>query len=95
MEAATNISEGRNDAALEILMRLAQVSSNPKECSEERLMSYMVTMLKSRMNLSKNPPPVAGLFNKDHAKATQLLYKMSPCLFFFFFFFFLKIFLSK
>jgi hypothetical protein len=78
MEAATNISEGRNDAALEILTRLAQVSSNPKG-SEERLMSYMVTTLKSRMNPSENRPPVAELFSKDHAEATQLLYEMSPC----------------
>jgi hypothetical protein len=83
MEAATNISEGRNDAALEILTRSALVSSNPKGSSKERLMSYMVTTLKSRMNLSKNPPPVVGLFNKDHTEATQLLYEMLPCRFIF------------
>lgn len=79
MEAATNISEGRNDAAAEILTRLAQFSSNPKGSSEERLMSYMVATLKSRMNPSENPPPVAELFHKEHAEATQLLYEMSPC----------------
>lgn len=79
MEAATNISEGRNDAAAEILTRLAQLSPNPKGNSEERLMSYMVTTLKSRMNPSGNPPTVGDLFSQEHAEATQLLYEMSPC----------------
>ncbi|XP_062149752.1 scarecrow-like protein 8 [Alnus glutinosa] len=79
MEAATNILEGRNDSAGEILTRLAQVSSNSKGNSEERLMSYMVATLKSRMNPSENPPPIAELFSKEHAEATQLLYEMSPC----------------
>jgi hypothetical protein len=84
MEATTNISKGKNNAALKILTHLAQVSSNSKGSSEERLMSYMVTMLKSHTNPSENPPPVTGLFNKDHTEATQLLYERCRPVFFFF-----------
>uniref|UniRef100_A0A2N9G5Q5 Uncharacterized protein n=1 Tax=Fagus sylvatica TaxID=28930 RepID=A0A2N9G5Q5_FAGSY len=78
METAMNIYDGKNDAALEILTRLAQ-SSNPKGNSEERLTSYWVSALKSRVNSIENPPPVAELFNKEHFESTQLLYNMSPC----------------
>ncbi|KAB1204878.1 Scarecrow-like protein 8 [Morella rubra] len=79
MEAATSICEGKNDAAVEILTRLSQVSLNPKGNSEERLMSHMVATMKSRANPLVNPPPVAELFSKEHADSTQLLYEMSPC----------------
>ena len=44
--AAMNILEGKSQVASEILMRLARFS-NPKGNSEERLMSYWVSALKS------------------------------------------------
>lgn len=79
MEAATNISESKIEAAAEILTRLPQASCNPKGNCEERLMSYMVSTLKSRVSPMENPPPLAELFSTEHAEATQLLHDMSPC----------------
>ena len=78
IDAATNISEGKSQVALEILKRLARFS-NPKGNSEERLMSYWVSALKSWVNSVENPPPVGELFYKEHVKSTQLLYDMSAC----------------
>ncbi|KAK9994551.1 hypothetical protein SO802_024254 [Lithocarpus litseifolius] len=78
IDAATNISEGKSQVASEILARLARLS-NPKGNSEERLMRYWVSALKSRVNSVENPPPVGELFNKEHVESTQLLYDMSPC----------------
>ena len=78
INAATNISEGKSQVALEILMRLARFS-NPKGNSEERLMSYWVSALKSRVNSVENLPPVGELFSKEHVESTQLLFDMSPC----------------
>ncbi|KAK7853892.1 scarecrow-like protein 8 [Quercus suber] len=78
IDAATNISEGKSQVASEILTRLARFS-NPKGNSEERLMSYWVSALKSRVNSVENPPPVGELFYKEHVESTQLLYDMSPC----------------
>ena len=46
IDAATNISEGKSQVASEILTCLARFS-NPKGNSEERLMSYWVSALKS------------------------------------------------
>ncbi|XP_044504296.1 scarecrow-like protein 8 [Mangifera indica] len=77
-EAALAISEGKNDVAVEILTRLSQVS-NSKGNSEQRLMEYMCSALKSRVNPVENPPPVRELFCMEHVKATQLLYDHSPC----------------
>ncbi|GMJ00417.1 SCARECROW-like 8 [Hibiscus trionum] len=78
MEAASAISEGKTDAANEILTRLAQIG-NANGNSEQRLMACMLSALKSRVNPVENPPPVAELFSKEHTTATQLLYDLSPC----------------
>ncbi|KAK8482338.1 hypothetical protein V6N13_060260 [Hibiscus sabdariffa] len=78
MEAASAISEGKTDTANEILTRLAQIG-NAKGNSEQRLMACMLLALKSRVNPVENPSPVAELFSKEHATATQLLYDLSPC----------------
>ncbi|GMI75537.1 SCARECROW-like 8 [Hibiscus trionum] len=78
MEAASAISEGKTDVANEIITRLAQLA-NAKGNSEQRLMACMLLALKSRLNSVGNTPPVAELFSKEHAAATQLLYDMSPC----------------
>ncbi|XWS50476.1 hypothetical protein CRYUN_Cryun12cG0090500 [Craigia yunnanensis] len=78
MEAASAISEGKTDVANEILTRLAQFA-NAKGNSEQRLIECMLLALKSRVNSVENPPPVAELFSKEHAAATQFLYDLSPC----------------
>ncbi|KAJ0099939.1 hypothetical protein Patl1_20186 [Pistacia atlantica] len=59
MEAASAISEGKIDVAGEGLTRLSQ-ASNSKGNSEQRLMEYMCSALKSRVNPVENPPPVNG-----------------------------------
>ncbi|KAF8041851.1 hypothetical protein BT93_A0445 [Corymbia citriodora subsp. variegata] len=79
MEAAAAISEDRTDVAWEILTRLS-VSRNPKGIySEQKLMEYMLSALKSRMSPVDNPPPVAELFTEDHLLSAQSLYDLSPC----------------
>ncbi|CAL1404894.1 unnamed protein product [Linum trigynum] len=77
MEAAAAIYEGKTDSAAEILSRV--VSSGGKGNSEQRLMDYLYSALKSRVNPAENPPPVAELYGKEHAASTQLLYELSPC----------------
>ncbi|KAJ8773201.1 hypothetical protein K2173_028378 [Erythroxylum novogranatense] len=78
VEAASAISEGKSEVVTEILTRMSQVS-NPKGSSEQRLLNYMLKALKSRVNPSENPPPVAELYSKEHYMSTQLLYEVSPC----------------
>ncbi|XP_008234852.1 PREDICTED: scarecrow-like protein 8 [Prunus mume] len=80
MEAATAISEGKSEAAAEILTRLttSQVP-NPRPNSEQRLLEVMTLALKSRVNPVDNPPPVTELFSQEHTGSTQLLYELSPC----------------
>ena len=78
MEAASAISDGKHDAATEILTRLSQVS-NPNGNSDQRLMDCMVLALKSRINPAENPPPMAELFSGEHAESTQLLFEHSLC----------------
>ncbi|XVF50864.1 hypothetical protein PTKIN_Ptkin04bG0137900 [Pterospermum kingtungense] len=78
MEAASAIFEGKSDVANEILFRLAQLA-NANGNSEQRLMECMLLALKSRVNSVENPPPVAKLFSKEHAAASQLLCDLSPC----------------
>ncbi|XP_022724293.1 scarecrow-like protein 8 [Durio zibethinus] len=78
VEVASAISEGKSDVVNEILTRLAQVA-NANGNSEQRLMECMLLSLKSRVNSVENPPPVAELFSKEHAAATQLLSDLSPC----------------
>ncbi|TKY51330.1 Scarecrow protein 8 [Spatholobus suberectus] len=75
-EAATAISEGKFEAATEILTRLSQ-ASNPNNNSDQRFVSCMASALKSRMNHVERPPPVAELFSGEHAESTQLLFQHS------------------
>ncbi|KAI9161742.1 hypothetical protein LWI28_020292 [Acer negundo] len=78
MEAASAISEGKNDVVSEILTRLSQATSL-KGNSEQRLMEYMSSALKSRVNPIENPPPVTELFCQEHIESIQSLYDLSPC----------------
>ncbi|KAM5557410.1 scarecrow-like protein 8 [Rosa sericea] len=78
MEAASAISEGKSEAAAEILTRLTQVT-NPRPNSEQRLLEFMASALKSRVNPVDNPPPVNELFTQEHAGSTQFLYELIPC----------------
>ncbi|KAL5727299.1 RNA helicase [Ranunculus cassubicifolius] len=78
VEIATAISEGNMEIATVKLDHLKQIS-NPQGDSEQRLISYMVSALRSKLNPSENPPPVTELFNGDQIMATQMLYEASPC----------------
>ncbi|TXG70968.1 hypothetical protein EZV62_005903 [Acer yangbiense] len=78
MEAASAISEGKIDVSSEILTRLSQATSL-KGNSEQRLMEYMSSALKSRVNPVENPPPVTELFCQEHIESIQSLYDLSPC----------------
>lgn len=73
-EAASAISEGKFDAAMEILNRLSQCS-NPN--LNQRFVNCMISALKSRMNNVEFPPPVSELFTTEHAESTQLLFQHS------------------
>ncbi|CAL1371170.1 unnamed protein product [Linum trigynum] len=66
MEAAAAIYEGRSDSAAEILSRVG--SSGGKGNSKQRLMDYLFSALKSRVNPADNPPPVGELYEKEHMK---------------------------
>ncbi|KAK4363045.1 hypothetical protein RND71_018286 [Anisodus tanguticus] len=78
IEAATAISDGKNDVAVEILTRLSQVA-NVRGSSDQRLTAYMVSALRSRVNPTDYPPPVMELHSKEHKDTTQNLYEVSPC----------------
>ncbi|KAL5567944.1 hypothetical protein UlMin_024519 [Ulmus minor] len=78
MEAASAISDGKPETAGEILTRLPQVS-NPRPNSEQKVLEFMASSLKTRVNPVDNPPSVAELFSPIHAGSTQLLYDLSPC----------------
>ncbi|KAJ8536806.1 hypothetical protein K7X08_035207 [Anisodus acutangulus] len=78
IEAATAISEGKNDVAVEILTRLSQVA-NVRGTSDQRLTAYMVSALRSRVNPTDYPPPVMELHSREHTDTTQNLYEVSPC----------------
>ncbi|KAK9147443.1 hypothetical protein Scep_006200 [Stephania cephalantha] len=77
-DAATAISESKTDVAASILDRLKQIS-NARGDPEQRLISYMLSSLRSRLNPTESPPPVAELSSPEHLLATQLLYEASPC----------------
>ncbi|KAM2615332.1 hypothetical protein TB2_029850 [Malus domestica] len=63
MEAATAISDGKFEAAVEILTRMTPTRvTNPRPSSEERLLEFMGLALKSRVNPIDNPPPIARDF---------------------------------
>lgn len=78
METASAISEGKTDVASEILARFP-LAPNPTANSEQKLMEFILSALKSRVNPVENPPPVAELYGKDHVNSTPLLYELSPC----------------
>ncbi|CAN4085861.1 unnamed protein product [Withania somnifera] len=78
IEAATAISEGKTDVAVEILTRLSQVA-NVRGSSDQRLMAYMVSALRSRVTPDEHPPPVLELHSREHLDTTQNLYEVSPC----------------
>ncbi|KAL8544061.1 hypothetical protein ACS0TY_004562 [Phlomoides rotata] len=79
IDAAVAISDGKPEVAVEILTRLQNVA-NARGTSEQRLASYIVSALKSRVNLTENPPASASeLYGKVHAESTHLLYDFSPC----------------
>ncbi|CAK9176890.1 unnamed protein product [Ilex paraguariensis] len=78
LEAASAISEGKTDVAVEILTRLNQVS-NVRGTSEQKLTAYMASALRSRVNSTEYPPPVAELYCKEHMDSTQMLFNASPC----------------
>ncbi|XP_059298837.1 scarecrow-like protein 8 [Lycium ferocissimum] len=78
IEAATAISEGKTNVAIDILTRLAH-ASNGRISSEQRLTSYMVSALRSRVNSTEYPPPVLEMQSKEHAISAQYLYEVSPC----------------
>ncbi|PON97006.1 GRAS transcription factor [Trema orientale] len=78
MEAASAISEGKPEAASEILTRLTQVS-NPRPNSEQRVLEFIASALKSRVNPGEILPPVMELFSQEHAASTKSLYDLSPC----------------
>lgn len=77
-EAAAAISDGKIEASMEVLGRLAQVA-NAKGSSEQRLAFYMCHALRTRVNPTENAPPVMELFGKEHMSAMYSLYDLSPC----------------
>lgn len=74
-EAATAISEGKFETASEILTRVNKVS-NTQGTSEERLMAYMTSALKTRINRTEI---TQDLYGKDHQVSIQMLFEVSPC----------------
>ncbi|PHU14161.1 hypothetical protein BC332_15366 [Capsicum chinense] len=76
--AATAITDGKTNVAVDILTRLSQVA-DIRGSSEQRLTAYMVSALKSRVNFTEYPPPVLELQSKKHAISAQNLYELSPC----------------
>ncbi|KAK4436281.1 Scarecrow-like protein 8 [Sesamum alatum] len=78
IDAAVAVSEGKLEVAAEILTRLQQVA-NPRGTAEQRVTAYMVSALKSRVNPTEHPLPVADLYSKEHTLSIQMLYDVSPC----------------
>lgn len=77
-DVAMAISEGRMEAATELLTRLAQVC-NARGTSEQKLTAYITSALRSRVNPTDYPPPVAELYSMEHTRSTHMLYDASPC----------------
>ncbi|KAJ8547597.1 hypothetical protein K7X08_011183 [Anisodus acutangulus] len=78
VDASTAISEGKNDVALQILTRLGHVV-NVSNSSEQRLITYMVSALRSRVNSTEHPLQVLELQSKEHVTSVLNLYEVSPC----------------
>ncbi|KAM1031256.1 hypothetical protein FF1_035022 [Malus domestica] len=80
MKTATAISEGKSEAAAEILARMiATQVPDPRPNSEQRLLEFLGLALKSRISLIDNSPPANELFGQEHSGSIQLLYELSPC----------------
>ncbi|KAJ4875762.1 Scarecrow-like protein 8 [Raphanus sativus] len=77
LEIATAIAEGKTEIASEILARVSQTPSQRRN-SEEKLVDFMVTALRSRINPASTESS-AQLYGKEHILSTQLLYELSPC----------------
>ncbi|XP_010442777.1 PREDICTED: scarecrow-like protein 8 [Camelina sativa] len=82
MEIATAIAEGKTEIASELLARVSETPSLRRN-SEEKLVDFMVTALRYRIN-NNNPAerlasPATELYGKEHLLSTQLLYELSPC----------------
>lgn len=75
IEAASAISDGKNDVALDTLTRLTKLG-NTKGTSEQRLVTYMAHALMSRVQSTQSPP---GFYSTEHLESVQMLYEMSPC----------------
>uniref|UniRef100_A0A1J3DRS0 Scarecrow-like protein 8 n=1 Tax=Noccaea caerulescens TaxID=107243 RepID=A0A1J3DRS0_NOCCA len=81
MEIVTAIAEGKTEIATEILARVSQ-TPNPRRNSEEKLVDFMVTALRSRIYPAESHAPAlpaTELYGKEHLISTQLLYELSPC----------------
>uniref|UniRef100_A0A803PQ86 Scarecrow-like protein 8 n=1 Tax=Cannabis sativa TaxID=3483 RepID=A0A803PQ86_CANSA len=79
MEAALAISDGKTESANEILTRLSTQVSNPRPTSEQRVLEFISSALKSRIKPEENPPPVTELYSQEQGSAIQSLYDLSPC----------------
>lgn len=75
-DAAAAISDGKSDTAVEILTRVNHLS-NAHGTPEQRMCFYMVSALRSRMNM--NEKSSSELYGKDHILSSQLLYDKSLC----------------
>lgn len=75
---ATAIADGKTEVAAEILNRLLQFS-NVKGTSEQRLIFYMASALRFRLNFKENFSSISELYSKQHAISTQMLHEVSPC----------------
>lgn len=75
IEAASAISDCKNDVALDTLTRLTKLG-NTKGSSEQRLLTYLTNALMSRLNSTQYP---TQLDSKEHLESVQMLYEMSPC----------------
>lgn len=80
IEAASAISDGKNDVAVATLTRLTKLG-NTRGTAEERLATYMAYALLSRVNPTQSPPHLteSGLYSNEHLVSVQMLYEMSPC----------------
>ncbi|KAI4324943.1 hypothetical protein MLD38_030384 [Melastoma candidum] len=78
LEAASAIYEGKSEVAAEILARLTALP-NPKSNWEQKLMDYVLSALKLRLNPAENTPAMVELFSEEHVPSTQKLYDLSPC----------------
>ncbi|CAA0831007.1 Scarecrow-like protein 8 [Striga hermonthica] len=75
VDAAAAISDGRPEAAAEMLARILQQVANTRGTPEQRLAAYMAAALMPRVGPARPAPETHG---KEHAAAAQMLYDASP-----------------